>query len=329
MLRLPRFDVVVPETLESALEALATEGAMPVAGGTDLLPNLKHRLHAPRVLVSTARVRTLGAIEVDRAAGQLRLGASVTLAQLASHPDVQREAPSLAQAAGSVASPLIRNMGTLGGNLNLDTRCRYVNQTQFWRSAIGGCLKSEGDRCHVVPGGQSCVAALSSDCAPVLITLDASVVLRSARGSRTVRVEDYYGSNGVAHVQRRADELTCEVLVPLAERPRRATYTKWAVRKSIDFPLVSVAMRFDLDGAGDAARIVDARVCVGVLAAKPRVLRRTETLAGRRLDDPGTTAALGQLIFGQCKPLPNVPYDADYRRKMLPIYAGRALATLR
>src|SRR5262245_39945116 len=165
--------MAMPETIEGAIAALGTPGARLVAGGTDIVPNLKHRLDRPPLLVSLQRVRALRSIVRDDATGVLRLGAGVTLAEVSRHPDVAGAFPSLAHAAGIVASPLIRNMGTLGGNVNLDTRCRYVNQTPFWRSAIGGCLKSEGDVCHVVPGGRNCVAAMSSDTVPVLCTLQA------------------------------------------------------------------------------------------------------------------------------------------------------------
>jgi 4-hydroxybenzoyl-CoA reductase subunit beta len=326
MLRLPRFEVATPATAAEAVAALARPGARLVAGGTDLLPNLKHRLERPEVLVSLSAVRDLRYVEVGDA--EVRIGAGMTLTDLSEHADIRARLPSLAHAAGIVASPSIRAMGTIGGNLNLDTRCRYVNQTAFWRSAIGGCLKSEGDVCHVVPGGRNCVAAMSSDCAPVLITLDARILLRSARGERELALEGYYNTDGTAHLNKQPDELLTEVRVPLPAGPRRAAYAKWTVRRSIDFPLVSCALRFDLDADSVDARITGARICVGVLNAQPRLLKRTETLHGRRLSDPATADALAGLIAGQCKPLDNVPYEAGYRRKMLPVHARRALQGL-
>jgi 4-hydroxybenzoyl-CoA reductase beta subunit len=333
MLRLPTFEVVAPETFAGVVAALARPGARVIAGGTDLLPNLKHRLDAPPVLVSLSRLRVteraLRAVSRDEAAGVLRIGAGVTLTELSEHPDVVAAAPSLARAAGIVASPSIRNKATIGGNVHLDTRCRYVNQTAFWRESIGGgCLKSEGDLCHVVPGGKNCVAAMSSDCVPVLTTLDARLVLLGPSGTRTVAVADYYNTDGVRHINKAADELMTELQIPLASGPRRAAYGKWTVRKSIDFPLVSVALRFDLAADAVDARITAAAVCVGVLNAVPRLLKRAETLHGRRLDDPATADALCALVASQCKPLDNVPYESAYRRKMLPVYARRALASL-
>ena len=169
MLRLPQFEVESPETIEGVVAALqANAGARVIAGGTDILPNLKHFLDTPQMLISLARVTALRGVARDDAAGVLRIGAGVTLTQLAEHAEVQALFPSLASAAGLVASPVIRNMATIGGNVNLDTRCRYVNQSEFWRGAIGGgCLKSEGNVCHVVPKGRNCVAAMSSDNVPV------------------------------------------------------------------------------------------------------------------------------------------------------------------
>ncbi|RMG94213.1 MAG: hypothetical protein D6705_16740, partial [Deltaproteobacteria bacterium] len=178
MLRLPTFEVTQPSDLGEALEHLAVEGARPLGGGTDLLPNLKHRLGVPARLVSLARLDELRGIREED--GCVVIGAGTTLAEVADDPRVRAHAPALAAAAGRVASPLIRNMATLGGNVNLDTRCRYVNQTAFWRSAIGGCLKSEGQVCHVVPKGRNCVAAMSSDCVPVLVALGGEIVQRSA-----------------------------------------------------------------------------------------------------------------------------------------------------
>ena len=324
MLRLPRFDVVSPETVEGVVLALQRDGARLVAGGTDILPNLKHRLDQPHVLISLARVRGLDAVVVDRAAKVVRIGAGVRLADLAVHPEIAARFPSLAHAAGIVASPLLRNMGTIGGNVHLDTRCRYVNQTEFWRSAIGGCLKSGGTVCHVVPGGQSCVAAMSSDCVPVLTTLEARVVLLGPGGEREVPIADYYDTDGISHIKKGADEVCTEIRVPLPGGPWRTAYRKWTVRGSIDFPLVSVALRFDLDDDTVRAHIRRALVCVGVLAARPKLVN-TAALHGKRLDDPETRVLLGEICEKQGKPLENVPYEAPYRRKMLPVHARRAL----
>lgn len=330
MLRMPRFSVQLPSSIDEVVQALvATPGARVVAGGTDLLPNLKHRLEQPPVLVSLSRVRELAAITVDEAAGVLRIGARVTLTALSEHPEVRERFPSLALAAGIVASPLIRNMGTIGGNVNLDTRCRYVNQTSFWREAVGGgCLKSEGNVCHVVPGGRNCVAAMSSDCVPVLISLGASVVLVGGQGQRELPLEDYYCADGIRHTTRRDDELTTELRVPLPGGPRRSHYAKWTVRGSIDFPLISVALRFELAEDRVDAAVTAAHVVVGVLGAKPRRVTKLEDVLGRPLDDRGLAQAVAERVHKQCKPLENVPYEGPYRRQMLRVHTRRAIEAM-
>ncbi len=328
MLRLPEFDMVLPDTLEQAVLALARPGARIVAGGTDIVPNLKHRLDTPAVLVSLARIPGLETVTRDETMGMLRIGAGIRLTQLADHTDVARLFPSLGHPASVVASPLIRNMGTLGGNVNLDTRCRYVNQTEFWRGAIGGCLKAEGDVCHVVPGGRNCVAAMSSDCAPVLISLDAHIVLVSRDAERVLPLADYYCADGIRHTVRRDDEITTEIRVPLPRTAMRTSYVKWSVRKSIDFPLVSVALRFDLDADRPSAHITATKVVVGVLGAKPRIVGELGIVSGRSLDDPEVADIVAEQCFKQCKPLENVPYQASYRRKLIRTLTRRAIQAL-
>jgi len=333
MLRLPHFDVAAPDSLDEVIEALgASPGARLVAGGTDILPNLKHRLEAPAKLISLARLKALRGIVRDDAGRYLRIGAGVTLSEIAADPIVGELFPSFATSAGCVASPSIRNMATIGGNVNLDVRCRYVNQSEFWREGIGGgCLKSEGDVCHVVPKGRNCVAAMSSDNVPVLISLDASLLLVGPGGTREVAMADYYRADGLRHTKAEDGELTAEIRIPLPTTPRRTDYVKWAVRKSIDFPLVSVAIRFDLDAdaeeAADAS-ITAVKVVVGVLGAKPRVVSRLDDVLGRSLADPSVAQIVSEATFKQCKPLPNVPYEAAYRRQMIRVYTRRAILAM-
>jgi 4-hydroxybenzoyl-CoA reductase subunit beta len=331
MLRLPRFALEVPETVGQALAALSTSEARLLAGGTDLLPNLKHRLETPSTLVSLHRLAALRGIALDEGARVLRLGTGVTLATIAHDATVKVHAPSLAEAAASVASPQIRNTATLGGNVHLDTRCRYVNQTALWRSAIGGCLKSGGTVCHVVEGGQNCVAALSSDTVPVLVALDAELVLASlvdgSEQRRSVPFARYFRSDGLRHTERARGELATEVRVPLATGPRRATYVKWRPRATIDFPLVSIALRFDLDGEHDEAVVTDARVVVGVLGSRPRVVS-TAAAMGLRMRDETLPERVAEAVWRECKPLENVPYEAPYRRTLLRVLTRRAVARL-
>jgi 4-hydroxybenzoyl-CoA reductase subunit beta len=278
------------------------------------------------VLVELGRVAELRRIEVD--GDVLCIGAGMTLTEVSEHARVREAFTSLAHAASIVASPLIRNMATIGGNVNLDTRCRYVNQTQFWRSAIGGCLKSEGDVCHVVPGGKLCVAAMSSDCVPVLISLGATIVQVGPQGRRELPLAEFFTADGTQHTARAPGEVTTELRVPRPKGPRRSTYTKWTVRGSIDFPLVSVALRFDLAEDSVASEITEVVAVVGVLGARPRRVTRLDDAIGRKLSDPATARAVADRIHAQCKPLENVPYEAPYRRQMLRVHARRAIEAL-
>jgi 4-hydroxybenzoyl-CoA reductase subunit beta len=327
MLRLRPFELKTPATVDAAIELLAEYAgrAKLIAGGTDLLPNMKLLQNDPEILVSLQGVAELVKIERLPTNGhdEVVIGAGVKLVDVAESELICRLLPTLAHAAGRIAGPQIRNMGTLGGNLCLDTRCRYINQSELFRDALGGCLKSHGVECHVVPGGQGCVAALSSDTAPVLIALGATLRVAGAEGRRELPVAALYNTDGLAHTNLVAGEMITSVRVPIPASDTRLTYRKWAVRKSIDFPLVSVATRLDLDDTGNLAGGV---LVVSVLGPKPRVLK-LDKFAGRPID-PALAADLGEMAFKRCKPLPNVPYDAGYRRDRLRVEVTRSIRSL-
>lgn len=322
MLRMRPFDLHQPESLTEALALMQQHGdaARLLAGGTDVLPSLKLGQTRAAVLVSLRRLPELQGIDVQ--GGELRIGAASRLAEVAADEQILAHLPALAFAASRVAGPQIRNMGTLGGNLCLDTRCRYINQSDLWREALGGCLKSHGKECHVVPGGQGCVAALSSDTAPVLIAYGALLDLAGPVGVRTLPVAELYAVDGCHHLRLQPGEVIVAVRVPLPEPGTQVTYRKWSVRKSIDFPLVSVALR--LDCAQGLLR--SGLLAVGALNPRPRVLT-LERWAGRAVDDT-LAAELGQYAFERCRPLPNIPYDAEYRRERIAVEVRRAVLDL-
>ena len=321
MLTLPRFEWARPGTVEETLAALSDRPGetLVVAGGTDAVPNLKHRLHAPRVVVHIGGVRELHFVREGE--DGLHLGALVTLTELSQHPAVRRDFPSLAKAAGLVAGPQLRNMGTLGGNLCLDTRCTYYNQTHFWRSALGFCLKKEGTVCHVVPAGKRCVAAHSSDVAPVLISLGAQVEIAGRSGRRTIPVDEFFVADGIHNNVLKPGELVVRVFVPARARGMSCGYQKLRPRAAIDFPMLSVAFAARVErGACDEAALV-----VSALAARPRVIGGMDALAkGKPLDD-ALAESLAQAAYKQCRPLINVPYDHDYRHEMVPVFVRRAV----
>ncbi|MFI5303064.1 MAG: FAD binding domain-containing protein, partial [Polyangiales bacterium] len=255
----------------------------------------------------------------------LRIGAATTLDTIARGALVRETIPALADAAGFVGSPQVRRMGTLGGNLCLDTRCRYINQSEFFRTALGGCLKSDGDRCHVVPGGTGCVAALSSDTIPVLVALGATVEILGPCGTRTVLVEGLRNADGAQPVSLGSSELLTTIIVPIPAATTLCVVRKWAARRAIDFPLVSLALRLDLSVA-DPSIVAGGRLVVGVIGPKPRVVP-LDSLRGARLDEALATK-VGELAHEHARPLPNVPYDPVYRRERLAFEARRAVRTL-
>jgi 4-hydroxybenzoyl-CoA reductase subunit beta len=321
MLTLPRFEWVEPRSLDALLDHLAAHPreSLVVAGGTDAVPNLKHRLHEPRYVVHIGRIEELRFVRDD--ADGLHLGPLVTLSRLAREPVVLRDFPALARAASLVAGPQLRNMGTLGGNLCLDTRCTYYNQTHFWRQALGFCLKKDGVHCHVVPQGRRCVAAHSSDTAPVLIALRAEVEIASRSHRRTVTVEDFFVADGIHNNVLQPGEVVTRIVIPSRSRGLRAGYQKLRPRGAIDFPMLSVAFTARMhDG-----RCQEPRLVVSALAAKPRTVGGLDALLNDRRLDEAAIEAVSQIAYQQCKPVINVPYDDDYRHEMVPVFVRRAL----
>ncbi len=322
MLRLHPYVYHRPRSLEGALELLERHAGdvLPIAGGTDLVPNMKHKLFTPGHLVALRGLDELRGIELGE--GRIRIGAVESLQAVSSHPVVRERLPALATACAEVSSPQLRRMGTLGGNICLDTRCTYYNQTQFWRKALGYCLKKDGEICHVVPGGTRCVAAHSADTPPVLLTLDASVVIAGPGGSRTLPLSRLFTSNGIWNRRMEADELLVSVEVPLPGPDVRMSFQKLRPRSSIDFPVLNLAVAARLDGRG---LVTGLRMAVSALSSYPRHLGKVEEAAvGNRLT-ASVIDAVAEQAFRQCHPLTNITLDTDWRRAMVPVLVRRAL----
>ena len=321
MLPLPIFDYHRPRTLDEALGLLAQLGpsARIIAGGTDVLPNMKQGLFEPEHVVSVARLEELRGISLDQASGALLAGAGMTLVEIAESFLVRRLAPALAEAAGSVGGPHHRAMGTLGGNICLDTRCRYYNQTYFWRKALGYCLKKDGTVCHVVKGGARCVAAASNDTAPALIALDAEIRILGKGGERRLPARDFYTADGIRNTVLEPGEIVVRALVPLVAG-RRSAFEKLRKRGAIDFPLLSVAARVDEPGGKLAA--VD--VVVSALGARPRRVRAAAKI-GAGTSPEHLAETLAQAAFAECKPLSNLDDEAEWRREMVPVVVEKAV----
>ena len=326
MLRLPKFQFAEPTTVAEAVRLVAAHEpgqALYVAGGTDLVPNMKHGLFTPELVVSLRQVAELRGIRVE-AHGGLRIGAMTTLAEVSASPEVIARAPALAQAAGLVSGPQLRNMGTLGGNVMLDTRCQWYNQTHFWRQSLGYCMKKDGTECHVVKGGSRCVAAASNDTAPALMTLDAELVFRGAGGERVMLVDELWQPDGIWNKRVGREDLLVEIRIPPIARHHGA-YLKLRDRGSIDFPLFGLAVRLESGADGFIARSALAAVA---LQARPWRLRHTDVIVGTRPGTSGFEEAVedvAQQAHKQCIPMPNIPGNHEYRRAMVPVLVRKIL----
>ena len=324
MMRLPPFTYLAPRTVADAAQALASHGAaaMLVAGGTDLYPNMKRRQFEPTVLVGLLAIRELRGVRGSGREG-ITLGSCTTLSAVAAHAEIAAHYPALAAAAGLVSSPQLRNMGTIGGNVCVDTRCNYYNQTYEWRKAVGFCTKKDGAICLVAPGSPRCWAVSSSDTAPVLWSLGARVRLHSPTGERTIPVEALFRDDGIEYLAKRPDEILTEILLPPADGWRSA-YLKLRRRGSFDFPVLGVAVAVRMEG--DVVR--DARIVVGAVASQPRPApAAAAALVGGRLT-PELIARVSGLAAGPAKPLDNTDFTHPYRKKMTRVFVARALASL-
>lgn len=322
MLRLHPYTYHRPGSVEDALELLREHGedAMPIAGGTDLVPNMKHRLFTPGHLVALRGIPEMRGIEV-RGDG-IRIGACESLDAVARHSEVRRRFPALARACGLVSGPQLRRMGTLGGNVCLDTRCTYYNQTYFWRKALGFCLKKDGDLCHVVKGATRCVAAHSADTPPALMVADASLEVAGPEGRRRVPIAEFYTSDGVWNREMSPEELVVSAFVPFPEAPLRTSFQKLRPREAIDFPILNLAVAAELDAEG---RVKSLRMVASAMGSYPRRIGRVEEAAvGNRLT-PSVIDAVAQQAFRQCHPLDNLIVETEWRRAMVPVLVRRAL----
>jgi len=324
MMRLPAFTYRAPKTIGDAVLWLAESPAdtMIVAGGTDLLPNMKRRQQTPKTVIGLKGVAELRGI---RANGHLSIGAGTTLTALVNSTDVRSRCLGLWQSAAQIATPHLRNMGTLGGNLCLDTRCTYYDQTEEWREAIGYCMKKDGSTCWVATSSKRCLAVSSTDTAPMLLALGAKVTLVSARGSREIAVADLYNNDGMQYLTRRADELLTSIDIP-DQTGWASTYWKLRRRGSFDFPVGAAAIALRRDTGG---RIEDARVVLGAVASQPMSSPKADAfLVGQTLTDD-VIAAAADAAYDVAKPMDNTDFELVWRKKMVRSLVTNALRELR
>lgn len=334
MLRLPRFRLVEPTTWTEAATLLREHGAatsdvargtpsvpvMLVAGGTDLFPNMKRRQFTPQVLISLGRVK--GAREISNGSG-LRISAGATLTEIASHPTVTRKYTALAQAAGAVSTPQLRNMGTIGGNLCLDTRCNWYDQSLFWRTAEGFCMKTHPEVvCRVAPSSPRCLAVASADTVPALIALGAKVSVENADGRRDLDLAELYREDGIRYMAIGRDDVVVSVTLPDATG-WRSTYVKLRDRNSFDFPIAGVAAAVRLEGK----TVTDARIAITGVASRPLAID-AKALIGTRLDDEAI-AAVADAVHKGSRPMDNTSGTISQRKRASRVFTERALRSLR
>jgi 4-hydroxybenzoyl-CoA reductase subunit beta len=324
MMRLPPFQYLAPVSVADAVKLMADHGpeAMLVAGGTDLYPNMKRRQFEPRVLVGLRGIRDLAGVQAPRGGG-LAIGAGTTLTAVSRHPEVRGRYAALATAAGAVSTPQLRNMGTLGGNVCVDTRCNYYNQSYQWRKAVNFCMKKDGEICLVAPGSPRCWAVSSSDTAPALWSLGATVRLSGPAGERTIPISTLYQDDGIQYLTKQPGEIVTEITLPPAEG-LRSVYLKLRRRGSFDFPVLGVAATLHLEGE----TVRRARIVLGAVASLPReASAAADLLVGQRLT-PEVIDRAAEAAARPAKPLDNTDLTHPYRKKMTRVFVARALRRL-
>jgi len=324
-LSLPEFKLLRPRTTAEAIALLAQHGGniRILAGGTDLLPSMQQKLFEPQFLLDIRRIAELKGIR-QQPDGAVEIGALTALTDIEHSGLLRQHFPVLPEAAKTVASPVLRNMGTIGGNICLDTRCLWYNQSLQWRKSCAFCIKKDGDLCHVAPGGKKCWAVFSGDTPAALLCLDAEIEIASTSGLRCMRLADFYTGIGDDYRRLRPDELVTRVLLPASSAGYRGAYRKLRIRGSIDYPLAGVAVVLKQPNR----HIEDARVALTAVNPAPVLVKgAAELLAGRRMTEEWAEAA-GVLAALTAKPLTTSALTAEYRREMIRVFTKRAILSL-
>ncbi len=318
---LPDFKLLRPRSLAEAVELLGKHvDVQIVAGGTDLIPSLKQRLFIPAYVIDIRRIAELRGIRVIPGQGT-EIGALTTLTEIEHSDLIRRDYPVLQEAAKTVASPILRNMGTLGGNICLDTRCLWYNQSLTWRTSCGFCIKKDGDLCHVAPGGTKCWAVFSGDTPPALLCLDAELEIAGPAGTRRLALRDFYTNLGDARMKLARNEMVSRVFLPERTAGYRGVYRKLRLRGSIDYPLAGVAVALKRSNG----HVEDARVAITAVNPAPLVVRGVEKeMVGKSVTEE-IAAAVGELAARTAKPLTTSALTPEYRREMIRVFAKRAV----
>jgi 4-hydroxybenzoyl-CoA reductase subunit beta len=321
-LSLPRFKLLRPTSVEEALGQLNryARRIQIVAGGTDLLPSMRQKLFEPEFVLDIRGIEELQKIKVVSGSG-VELGALVTLSTIEDSDYIHRNYPVLHEAVKTVASPILRNMGTIGGNICLDTRCLWYNQSLTWRKSCGFCIKKDGDLCHVAPGGKKCWAAFSGDTPPALLCLKAELEVAGPKGSRRIALSDFYTGLGDMRMRLEGDEMLTRIFLPEATIGYRGAYLKLRVRGSIDYPLAGIAVALKKPNGV----VEDARIAITAVNPAPMLVPEAgRALMGMQIDDELATLS-GELAARTAKPLTTSALTPEYRREMVRVFTKRAV----
>ena len=315
------FQLLRPRTLPDALGMLQEHsGSIRVlAGGTDLLPSMRQKLFEPKYVLDLRRLDELNGIRETEQG--IEIGAVTTLHEI-EHSELLRERyPVLVEAAQTVASPVLRNMGTIGGNICLDTRCLWYNQSLAWRKSCGFCIKKDGDLCHVAPGGTKCWAAFSGDTPAALLCLNAEIEIASASATRRIPLYDFYTGEGDSYRKLQSDELVTRVILPRASAGYRGLYRKLRIRGSIDYPLAGVAVAMKRSNG----HVEDLRIAITAVNPAPLLVKGIDAMTSGRAMTQTIAESVAELAARTAKPLTTSALTPEYRREMIRVFTKRAL----
>jgi 4-hydroxybenzoyl-CoA reductase subunit beta len=319
---LPTFQLLRPKTLEDAVAMMAKHGSdvKLVAGGTDLLPSMKQKLFTPAYVMDLRGIAALRGIREVPGEG-VDIGALTSLTEVEHSTLIRHDFPVLYEAVKTVASPVLRNMGTLGGNVCLDTRCLWYNQSLAWRKSCGFCLKKDGNLCHVAPGGKFCWAAFSGDTAPALLCLGAEIEVVGPNGLRRTPLAEFYVNDGIARLHLAKNEIVTRIHLPESSAGWRGSYQKLRVRGSIDYPLAGVAVALKMK----SGRIEDACVAITAVNPAPHLLKDADAHLIGIVPTEEAAERIGELAARTAKPLTTSVLTPEYRREMVRVFAKRAV----
>jgi 4-hydroxybenzoyl-CoA reductase subunit beta len=318
---LPKFTCLAPSDLQEACSCLEEhEGQIAVlAGGTDLVMRLKHRVETPAYLISLRKMNGLNSIRHDQDSG-FTLGSMCSLANIAVNPSVKIELSALARAAEEVASPQIRNRATLGGNVCLDTRCWYFNRSWQWRKTLAPCFKAGGDRCYVVKGGKQCHALFQADTVASLLVLKSKLRLVSRTGDRLIPIESFYSGNSQVPTRRHSGEILAEIHIPGLLPCSGTSYLKYRKRGSIDFPILGVSCFVRLDAGGRSCKEI--RFAFTGCGPGPLLIEASQELGG--MEEPTLTQDQTARLLTDLKPVAHMGVSASLKRKLAGVMLSKA-----